>query len=157
MSCCGLSIRMEYIQSNPAIDSCMMNNVGNNQARLKWKCWSYCGIGFGDSMFPIKLNASHERHVKMLCPLNWIWSAVKSSWMVAVMLAKHSRKMQSMPYSYVLIFGPCGVQCQSGIMACSGHASLLLTSLIVFLQVIRIRTCLRLWSGRCGLSAITYA
>ena len=135
----------------------MKNNAGDNRARLKWKCWSLCGIGFGDSMFLIKLNTSHGRHVKMLCPLNWIWSVVKSSRMVAVMLAKHSRKMQSMPYSYVLSFSPYGVQCQSGIMARWGCAPLLLTSLIVFLQVIRFRTCLQLWSRRCGLSAITYA
>ena len=37
MSYCSPSIRMGCIQSNPGIDSCIVNNAGNNQARLKWK------------------------------------------------------------------------------------------------------------------------
>ena len=91
--------------------------------KIKHLAWKAC-----KNALPTKLN--------LVC--------VKSSRMVAMMLAKHSRKMQSMPYSCALTYGPYGVQCLSGIMARSRRAPLLLTSLIVFLQVIKIRTCLRL-------------
>ena len=130
--------------------------LGINNFSFNYLLIKVINFQFGVFMFPIKSNTSHGRHAKMLCPLNWTWSAVKSSRMVAVMLVKHSRRMQSMLYSYVLTYGPYGVQCQSGIMARLGRAPLLLISLIVFLQVIRTRTCLRRWSGRCGIGAITY-
>ena len=81
--------------------------------KIKHLAWKAC-----KNALPTKLN--------LVC--------VKSSRMVVVMHAKHSRKMQSMPYSYVLIFDPYGVQCQSGIMARLGRAPLLLTSFIVFFR-----------------------
>lgn len=107
-------------------------------------------------MSQIKSSTLHGRHAKTLCPLNWTWSAERSSQMVAVVPAKHNSKMQSIHYSYAQPCGPCGVQWRSGIMARSRHAPLLLTYLILFLQVIRNWIYLLLWSGHYGTGETTY-
>ena len=107
-------------------------------------------------MSQIKSSTLHGRHAKTLCPLNWTWSAERSSQMVAVVPAKHNSKMQSIHYSYAQPCGPCGVQWRSGIMARSRHAPLLLTYLILFLQVIRNWIYLLLWSGHYGTGKTTY-